>query len=97
MNDPRDINDIGGDLEPGTPEAEVVALQSVADRLHDERPVPAAGYRSRVRSGLIARGGASVTARPARLRIAILGYAGSGALLLLVAAVGLAGIGPFGA
>jgi hypothetical protein len=94
MNDPRDIR---GDLDPGTPEDEVRVLQSVADRLADERPVPAAGYRARLRSSLLQQGGGAITSRPARLRVAILGYAGSGALLLVVAAVGLAGVGPFAA
>jgi hypothetical protein len=91
------MSDLRGDLEPGVPDDEVRALQAVADRLESERPVPAAGFRASVRRRLIEQGGASVTPRPARLRVAILGYAGSGALLLLVAAVGLVGVGPFAA
>jgi len=94
MNDPRDIR---ADLEPGTTDDEARVLQSVADRLADDRPVPAAGFRAQLRRGLIDQGGATITPRPARLRIAILGYASSGALLLVVAAVGLVGVGPFAA
>jgi len=83
--------DIGLDLEPGTP-PELIRL---AERLERERPVPSAGFRGELRRRLIA--GQSSHSRPARLRLLIAGYAGSGSLLLLAGAASAAGIGPLGA
>lgn len=71
-------------------------LNDIAARLEAERPVPHPAFRGALRRRLMARRQRSQSA-PARLRLAITAYAGSGAALLAVAAVGLAGIGPFGA
>lgn len=71
-------------------------LDDVAARLEAERPVPRAAFRGDLRRRLMARGRERQSA-PARLRLAITAYAGSGTALLAVAAAGLAGIGPFGA
>ena len=68
----------------------------LAHRLASERPVPSAGYRARVRADLLASLPAR-EARPRRVRLLIAAYAGSGALLLVVAAVGVAGAGPLSA
>ena len=71
-------------------------LISVAERLETERPVPRAAFRGELRRHLVA-GMAKHRARPARLRLLINAWAGSGSALLAFAAAGLAGIGPFGA
>ena len=81
--------DIRLDLEPGAPD-ELIRL---AERLERERPVPSASFRGELRRRLV--GGQHT--RPARLRLMIAGYAGSGSLLLLVGAASAAGIGPLGA
>lgn len=71
-------------------------LNETAERLEDERPVPSAGFRGELRRRLVA-GVHRHRERPARLRLMINAYAGSGTALLAFAAAGLAGIGPFGA
>ena len=83
--------DIADDLEPDMPE-EVLML---AERLQRERPVPAVSFRGELRRRLVA-GGAG-RARPRRLRLLIAGYATAGSLLLAIAAVSAAGVGPLGA
>lgn len=65
-------------------------------RLLENRALPSAGFRSHLRTHLLA-GLNTRTARPARLRLMIAAYAGSGFLLLLVAALGVAGAGPLAA
>jgi hypothetical protein len=71
-------------------------LERMAQRLEAERPVPRAGFRGALRRRLLATE-RSEGAAPARVRAQIAAYAGSGATLLLLAAAGVAGIGPFGA
>jgi hypothetical protein len=88
MSGPRDIRD---DLEPDAPD-ELVRL---AERLEHERPVPSAAFRGDLRRHLMA--GHPESARPARLRALIAGYASAGAVLLLVGALSAAGTGPLGA
>ena len=71
-------------------------LAALADRMQRERAVPAPGFRGALRRRLVAdldRRGAGL----ARPRLWVAGYAGSGTALMLLAAVGLAGVGPFGA
>ena len=82
------------DLEPGVQGEERSELLSLAVRLTEERPVPAPGLRSRIRSRLL---GGPAPAPRSRVAGLIFGYATSGALLLAIAAVGLVGIGPFAA
>lgn len=65
-------------------------------RLLEQRPLPRPGFRSQLRSHLLAKGQRRA-ARPARLRLLIAAYAGSGLALLLIAAVGVAGAGPLSA
>jgi hypothetical protein len=79
------------DLEPGTP-PELIAL---AERLERERPLPSATFRGDLRRRLL--NGPAARTRPARLRLAIAGFAGAGSLLMLVGAASVAGIGPLGA
>jgi hypothetical protein len=91
---PPGPEDFEQDLEADVKGEERQELLALASRLTEHRPVPRPGLRSAIRSRL------SGGVRPApRSRIAalIFGYATSGALLLAVAAIGLAGIGPFAA
>lgn len=88
MTGPRDIRP---DLEPAVGDDEAAGLQRVADRLGRERPEPAAGFRDRLRATLAD----PVVPAPAHLRRWVAGCAASGGLLLLVAAAGLVGAGPF--
>lgn len=60
-------------------------------RLRSERPIPRPAFRGDLRRALLASPHAS---RPRLLRLLIGAYAGSGAALLLVAVIGLAGAGP---
>ena len=87
-------DDITPDLEPGIEPDEAEALARVALRLTDERPVPRPGFRGALWRHLSAdarRAGS----RPRRLGSVIAAFSGSGFLLLAIAAVGLAGAGPF--
>ena len=70
-------------------------LARLAERLEAERPIPSTAFRGDLRRRLLAQG--PRRARPARLRALIAGYAASGALLLLVAALSVAGAGPLAA
>ena len=76
---------------PPHDETETTAIERV---LESSRPVPRAAFRGELRRHLLARQG---HAPPARLRYLIGAYAGSGTLLLVVAAAGLAGTGPLAA
>lgn len=73
------------ELGTGTPPAERSELRVIAQQLEAERPIPAPGFRGELRRSLIGSGRA--VARPARLRLQIGFYGGSGALLLLAGAV----------
>ena len=74
-------------------------LEQVIERLQQEAPYPGAGFRSKLRQMIAVktRGQRRVEMRPTRLRALIGAYSGSGFALLLVAAIGLAGVGPFAA
>jgi hypothetical protein len=87
----RDRADIEAALG-AEPEAERPGLVALADRLGDQRPVPSAGFRATLRRRLLDQGPGE--RRPARIRLLVGAYAGSGSLLLAVAAIGLAGAGP---
>ena len=65
----------------------------IAERLRAERPVPAPGFRGELRRRLLVADRRRPVA-PRRLRLLMTAYAGSGALLLAIAAFGLAGAGP---
>jgi hypothetical protein len=85
------------DFEPGVPPAERVRLAEVADQLERDRPVPRAAFRGDLRRLLADGGRGSVVTTASRWRVLVAAYSGLGALLLAVAAIGLAGAGPFGA
>ena len=88
MTTPRDIR---ADLEADATD-DLIAL---AERLARERPVPAAAFRGALRRRLL--DGRGQHSRPARLRLLITAYAGSGAVLLLVGAASAVGMGPLAA
>ena len=71
-------------------------LGDVIARLEAERPVPDAGFRGRLRRQLLRHHDGWHSA-PARLRRLIAAYACSGAALLAIAVIGVAGAGPFAA
>ena len=79
------------DLEPGLPDDERPQLARTAELLSAQRPVPAAAFR-----GTLGRRLAETPRRrhpTARLRLGVSSL-GLGAALLLLAAVGLADVGP---
>jgi hypothetical protein len=84
--------DLGPDEAPG----EAEALLALADRLEQERPIPSSGFRGELRRALLARVG-SRPVRSQRVGSLIGAYACSGVVLLAVAALGLAGVGPLAA
>jgi hypothetical protein len=70
------------------------AERDLADRLHLERPHPSPAFRGNLRRRLSISTGEEVTRRLSPIPL-IAGYPTGGALLLLVAAAGVAGFGPF--
>ncbi|MDX6615644.1 MAG: hypothetical protein QOD60_735 [Solirubrobacterales bacterium] len=68
-------------------------IDEFKDELLHERPRPTPAFRSEVRSSLLA----GAKNRPPQLRALIFSYAAAGALLLAVAAFGVAGAGPLAA
>jgi hypothetical protein len=91
--DPERIRrDLPPDLEP----AEAERMLELALQLEAARPLPAPGFRGELRRRLVAAQAGGATA-PRRVRAFALSYALSGLLLLAVAAVGVAGTGPFAA
>jgi hypothetical protein len=84
--------DLGPDASPGEPEA----LLELAERLERDRPIPSSGFRGELRRSLLTSL-ASRPSRPKRLGALISAYAGSGVVLLAVAVLGIAGVGPLAA
>jgi hypothetical protein len=66
----------------------------VADRLSRERPVPQPAFRGDLRRRLTDLRSAGV-GRPRHLKLLIAANASGGALLLVVALIGVLGSGPF--
>jgi hypothetical protein len=85
MPDPRDDDILDPSLEPG----ERAELLETARLLEEHRPIPRPAFRGQLARRLRTRTG---SAYPVRRLIAA--YAGSGLALLMVVAIGLAGIGP---
>jgi hypothetical protein len=88
--------DIRHDLEPDLEAGERRALLRMAERLQDERPLPSASFRGDLGRQL-AMTRDRRPAAPTRLRTAIATYVSSGSLLMAIAALGVAGAGPFAA
>jgi hypothetical protein len=82
------------DFGPDLGDVESHELGRVAELLERGRPTPHPSFRGSLRRSLLApaRGEG---ARTAGFRVWVGGYATAGALCLLVAAVGIGGIGPF--
>ena len=74
---------------PGEPER---GFEVVEQRLAEERPLPAPGFRAELRRGLIAEG--APRRAPEGLRLLIAAYVVAGLALLSIVAFGLADIGP---
>jgi hypothetical protein len=70
-------------------------LDEVVARLGAERATPGAAFRGELKRHLLADD--QPHAAPADLRRVIAAYAGGGAALIAIAAVGLIGVGPFAA
>jgi hypothetical protein len=85
MPDPRP-DDI---LDPKLRPTERRELMETARLLEEQRPVPRPAFRGKLARQLRADPGSNY-----RVRRLIAAYAGSGAVMLLVVAIGLAGFGP---
>lgn len=83
--------DLSSDLEP----SDAHDLLATGDTLRRERPVPAAAYRGDLRRRLLVD--RRLAGRPQRLWLAIAGSMAAGSGFLAIAAIGLAGSGPFAA
>jgi hypothetical protein len=70
--------------------------RDITERLERERPVPRPTFVGAVRRHLSAAP-ALWRELPGRLRLHVAAYSGGGLLLLLLAALGVAGVGPFAA
>jgi hypothetical protein len=83
------------DFEPDLPAEERDALTRMAAQLENQRPVPGAAFRGDLRRRLVA-GGESRRVRSGLLgtRRVAWGALATGAAMLLLAAVGLADVGP---
>jgi hypothetical protein len=93
MTNPHDPR---AEFEGDIPPEEKAAVTRLADRLERDRPVPRAAFRGELRRRLFGTPGERQW-RPANLRLHVVAYSSSGVLLLLVAAFGLAGAGPYAA
>jgi nitroreductase len=85
------------DLDPDLTADERAQLARMSERLERDRPLPRATFRGDLRRSLLAGGRAPAAVGLGRWRVLVATYSGLGALLLAVAAIGLAGAGPFAA
>jgi hypothetical protein len=83
------------DLESDLTHAEQLRLMEVGEQLERDRPVPRATFRGELRRSLLGGSGSPATVAAGRWRVLVATYSGLGAVLLAVAAIGLAGAGPF--
>lgn len=93
----RPPDEIRRDLPPDLDPAEREQLVALAQRLEADAPLPAPTFRGDLRRRLMGLAGRRVHGgtAPRPIRALAAAYAASGALLLAVAAVGLASAGPF--
>jgi len=87
MSDPHDIR---SDLEPGIDEDLIL----LADRLRDARPLPRPAFRGDLGRHLAARRRPRLGA--GHLRTVIAAYGLAGTVVLCLAAISAAGVGPLG-
>ena len=89
---------ISDELRPYVDRSEAEEIDQIGERLLAERPAPRAAFRAALRAHLAELAGSRRTAwRPGRLRALVAAYAGSGVVLLAIAAIGLTGAGPLAA
>jgi hypothetical protein len=86
---------ISDELRPYVNRGEAEGVDRIAERLSGERPLPSPDFRSALGLRLIALQSAAEIWRPRRLRLAVATYLACGVSLLAVAALGVAGTGPF--
>jgi hypothetical protein len=84
------------DFESGMGDGERRELARLSEQLERDRPIPRPSFRGSLRRSLLTptRTGVATTFG---FRTWVAGYATAGALCLLVAAIGIAGVGPFAA
>jgi hypothetical protein len=82
------------ELRPYVDKSEAEGIDQTAERLLDAKPVPRTEFRTTLYAHLSDVRQKPVAWRPRRLGRLVAAYAGSGFVLLLVAALGLAGTGP---
>jgi hypothetical protein len=85
---------VSDELRPYVDRSEAESIDQVAARLERERPRPRPAFRSELRARLDRRASERPVWRPRRLRVLVGAYLGSGLLLMGIAAIGLAGVGP---
>jgi hypothetical protein len=83
------------DLDPSLSAEERERLAVLAERLERDRPLPSPAFRGELGRRLLRRRPSEPAA--ARFRLWVASYTVAGALCLTIAAIGLAGIGPFAA
>ena len=89
---------ISDELRPYVDRSEAEGIDLIGERLLAERPAPRAAFRAALHAHLAELvGSRRIAWRPRRLRALVAAYAGSGAVLLAIAAIGLAGAGPLAA
>jgi hypothetical protein len=87
---------ISDELRPYVDRSEAEGIDRVGERLEAARPIPRAAFRAELRARLGRLGTAEPRWRPRHLGRLVAAYVGSGLLLLAVAGIGLAGVGPLG-
>ena len=75
------------------PAAEDPAAAELARSLSADRPVPSPSLRSSIRAAISSRG--RIASRPPNLHVLVAAYLIAGLVLLAIAALGVAGTGPF--
>jgi hypothetical protein len=86
---------VSGELWPYVGEHEAGLIDSVGERLVEERAAPPPRFRAELRARLAARANTPGETGPRRLGLAVAANVGTGFFFLAVAALGLAGVGPF--
>jgi hypothetical protein len=94
--DKRTRAQISEELRPYVDAHETRGINALGEWLLEAKPVPRAGFRAELNAHLREQTQAPPAWRPQRLGRLVAAYAGSGVLLMVVAAIGLAGAGPLG-
>ena len=91
MTDPHE-------LDPILPPEQRDDLIRLSERLEADRPIPRPGFRGILRRRLLGTSGQprrQPSAATERFRLWAAGYTAAGTLCLAIAAIGVAGVGPF--